>query len=217
MHFQFLIEDQSTAALIDLIMKNVIRNPNSDSFDCIPFHGIGGITKTNSVKEMRTGKLLNDLAGYMRGFQRSLEGIPAVLFVVLDLDDNNYDGFVKELEGVAALNNITMDHVFCLAVEEVEAWLLGDELAIKAAYPKYRKSVLSSYIQDSICGTWEKLADVVFKGGVKGIKNQKLNWRDVGKLKTEWALNIGKHMNYENNRSPSFQNFMNNVVKRLSL
>lgn len=153
----------------------------------------------------------------MRGFQRSLEGIPAVLFVVLDLDDNNYDWFVKELEGVAALNNITMDHVFCLAVEEVEAWLLGDELAIKAAYPKYRKSVLSSYIQDSICGTWEKLADVVFKGGVKGIKNQKLNWRDVGKLKTEWALNIGKHMNYENNRSPSFQNFMNNVVKRLSL
>lgn len=217
MHFQFLIEDQSTAALIDLIMKNVIRNPNSDSFDCIPFHGIGGITKKNSVKEMRTGKLLNDLAGYMRGFQRSLEGIPAVLFVVLDLDDNNYDWFVKELEGVAALNNITMDHVFCLAVEEVEAWLLGDELAIKAAYPKYRKSVLSSYIQDSICGTWEKLADVVFKGGVKGIKNQKLNWRDVGKLKTEWALNIGKHMNYENNRSPSFQNFMNNVVKRLSL
>ncbi len=50
MHFQFLIEDQSTAALIDLIMKNVIRNPNSDSFDCIPFHGIGGITKKKLSK-----------------------------------------------------------------------------------------------------------------------------------------------------------------------
>ena len=217
MHFQFLIEDQSTAALIGLIMKNVIRNFKADSFDCIPFHGIGGITKTNSVKEMRTGKLLNDLAGYMRGFQKSLEGIPAVLFVVLDLDDKDYNGFVKELEGIAALNNITMDHVFCLAVEEVEAWLLGDENAIRVASPKYKKSVLSSYIQDSICGTWEKLADVVFKGGVKEIKNQKLNWKDVGKLKTEWALNIGKYMNYKNNRSPSFQNFMNNVVKRLSM
>ncbi|WP_406040706.1 hypothetical protein [Succinimonas sp.] len=154
MHFQFLIEDQSTAALIDLIMKNVIKNTEIDTFNCKSFHGIGGITKTNSIKEMHTGKLLNDLAGYLKGFQRSLIGIKAVLFVVLDLDDKDYNDFIKDLENVATLNNIKMDHVFCLAVEEVEAWLLGDEQAIKTAYPNYKKSVLSSYVQDSICGTW---------------------------------------------------------------
>ncbi|WP_406040704.1 hypothetical protein [Succinimonas sp.] len=58
------------------------------------------------------------------------------------------------------------------------------------------------------------MADVVFKGGMKEIK--KLNWKDVGKLKKDWALEIGRHMNYDNNKSPSFQFFMKNVAKRLS-
>ncbi len=53
MHFQFLIEDQSTAALIDLIMKNVIKNTGIDTFNCKSFHGIGGITKTNPKIERK--------------------------------------------------------------------------------------------------------------------------------------------------------------------
>ena len=139
MHFQFLIEDQSSAVLIKKVMESVIQDESSDTYNCKPFKGIGGFTKKNTVKETHSGKLLNDLATYMRGFQRSLRGIDATLIIVLDNDDNNPDEFIKTLNEVADNNAIEMDHVFCLANEEVEAWLLGDEAAIQKAYPAYKK------------------------------------------------------------------------------
>lgn len=217
MHFQYLIEDQSGRALIDQIMKRVIKNPQVDTFDCKSFKGIGGFTKKNTIKEMHTGKLLNDLATYMRGFQRSLQGVDAVLLVVLDNDNNDPAEFMKELESVAQINRIDMDHVFCLAIEEVEAWLLGDEEAIKCAYPNYKKSILNSYEQDSICGTWEVLADVIYKGGIREIRKKKMSYMEIGKLKSEWATEIGRYMTYKDNKSPSFQLFYENVDSRVTV
>ena len=175
MHFQFLIEDQSSTVLIEKIMDSIIRDDSIDTYNCKSFKGIGGFTKKNTVKETRSGKLLNDLATYMRGFQRSLQGIEASLIIVLDNDDNDLEEFKSQLESVALMNSIEMDYVFCLAIEEVEAWLLGDEAAIQKAYPKYKKNVLHDYTQDSICGTWEVLADVVYKGGIHEIKRRKMS------------------------------------------
>ncbi len=34
---------------------------------------------------------------------------------------------------------ILTDHVFCVAVKEMEAWLLGDIEAIEKAYPKLKR------------------------------------------------------------------------------
>ncbi len=54
---------------------------------------------------------------------------------------------------------------FCLAIEEGEAWLLGDLDAVRTAYPGARKAVLDEDVSDSRCGTWEVLADAVYPGG----------------------------------------------------
>lgn len=133
MHFQFLIEDQSSAVLMEILMKKImLSNPNI-TYDCKSFKGIGGFTKKNTLKETKSGKLLNDLATYLRGFNKSLQHIRAAIIVVLDNDDRDIDAFSSELESVAVYNKITIDHVFCIAVEEVEAWLLGDEKALLAA------------------------------------------------------------------------------------
>lgn len=94
----------------------------------------------------------------------------AVIVVVMDNDDRDTEAFAAELNQVAVQNMITTDHVFCIAVEEMEAWLLGDESAILAAYPNAKLMYLRSYKQDSICGTWEVLADVVYPGGLAGMK-----------------------------------------------
>ena len=48
-----------------------------------------------------------------------------------------------------------------MAIEEGEAWLLGDIPAIQSVYPNAKNAVLNGYENDSICGTWEKLADAV--------------------------------------------------------
>ena len=43
------------------------------------------------------------------------------------------------------------------AIEESEAWLLGDREALIAAYPDINLEILDTYVQDSQCGTWELL------------------------------------------------------------
>ena len=215
MHFQFLIEDQSSEVLIEMIMGNIIRDDSIDTYNCKAFKGIGGFTRKNTVKETHSGKLLNDLATYMRGFQRSLQGTESSLIIVLDNDDNDPEEYKKQLNSVANMNSIKMDYVFCLAIEELEAWLLGDELAIQKAYPKYKKNVLHDYKQDSICGTWEVLADIVYKGGIREIRKKKMSYMEIGKLKSEWAERIGSHMVCANNKSPSFRFFYEAICKRL--
>lgn len=84
------------------------------------------------------------------------------------------------------------------------------------AYPSAKVQVLRGYIQDSICGTWEVLADVVYPGGITKIKKDKLSYMEIGKLKAEWAKNIGIHMNLQNNISPSFNYFIQGIKKRIA-
>lgn len=216
MHFQYLIEDQSSTELIHALMQKVVAAYPDVTYNCKGFRGLGGFTKKNTVKETKTGKLLNDLATYLRGFNKSLQKFPAVIIVVLDNDDRNTEKFKLELEDVARKNMIFVDHVFCIAVEEVEAWLLGDERALLAAYPEAKIQILHAYVQDSICGTWEVLADAVYPDGSQKLHKEHVSFMEIGKLKAEWARNIGIHMDLKANRSPSFNNFIGEIEKRLA-
>lgn len=107
MFVYFLLEDMSSGVLIDILMeKFVARYPNA-SYKSRSFKGLGGFTKKNTVKETRTGKLLDDLATYLRGFNKSLQYQPdAAVFVVLDNDDNDPVSFRAKLEKVADDNDI---------------------------------------------------------------------------------------------------------------
>ena len=216
MYFQFLIEDQSSAVLIEILMRKLNASDETLEFSCKAFKGIGGLTKKNTVKETKTGKLLNDLATYLRGFNRSLQGIPAAVVVVLDNDTRDPEEFQQTLENVAQKNGIDIDYLFCIAVEEVEAWLLGDAKAVLEAYPDARIQLLQSYEQDSICGTWEKLADIVYPGGYTRMKKERQSFVEIGECKYEWAKKIGTYMDLDKNQSPSFQHFIREIKKRLA-
>lgn len=218
MYFQFLIEDRSGKILVEEIMRKLCGDSGQNVFDCKFFHGIGGFTSKNTVKETKTGKLLNDLATYLKGFDKSLRGMgnKASIFIVLDNDTRNTEDFRSELAEVAKKNNINIDHVFCIAVEEMEAWLLGDSEAIKKAYPEAKMSVVKNYEQDSICGTWEVLAESVYKGGLRKLKEECTTYIEIGGKKCEWAKKIGQFMEVDSNVSPSFNYFVDEVRKRLS-
>ena len=62
--------------------------------------------------------------------------------------------------------------------------------------------VLSGYKNDSICGTWEVLADAVYAGGSSALKKQR--WWSVGREKFAWSKKIAPLMDVDNNASPSF-------------
>lgn len=188
MFVYFLLEDMSSEVLIDILMENVSLRYSGVSYKCRSFKGLGGFTKKNTVKETRTGKLLNDLSTYLRGFNNSLKDLPgSAVFIVLDNDNNDPAVFRAGLEEVAEDNHITIDYVFCLAVEEMEAWLLGDREALQQAYPAAKMQKLKDYEQDSICGTWEMLADIVYPKGIKQFKKDFPTYMEVGQKKSEWA------------------------------
>ena len=87
----------------------------------------------------------------------------------------------------------------------MEAWLWGDRLALLTAYPKAKKDTLNRYVQDSICGTWELLADAIYPGGSAAIR--KAGWPLPGQIKHEWAEQVTPHMDVERNASHSFGKF----------
>ena len=80
--------------------------------------------------------------------------------------------------------------------------MLGDIPAIKAAYLGSKDEVLKQYVNDSICGAWEYLADALYKGGSAALSAK--GWQVVGAEKSQWAEKITPHMDVENNVSLSF-------------
>ena len=192
--FYFLIEDWSGEELIRTLMERIRATGREFDYECKHFGGLGGFSKGKTAKEAKTGRLLNDLPRYLRGLNKKLSAIPKnegafPLFVVLDNDTRETPLFQSQLEQIAVDNGIAIDYAFCIAVEEMEAWLLGDLDAVMTAYPQAKRKILRAYRQDSVCGTWELLADAIYPGGHAKLKQE--GYAQIGKCKGEWARQIG--------------------------
>lgn len=216
-HFQFLIEDKSSEELIRILMSRLILDRDDMSFDCKPFKGLGKLPKEKTINAIKTGKLLQDLGIYLSGFDKRLGpyGKSAVIIIVLDNDNRNPEVFKNEIVQIARRHVHNVEYAVCLAIEEVEAWLLGDYNAILRAYPNARISYWNSYVQDSICNTWEHLADVIYPGGYQKMKKDCPTYKEIGAIKSEWAKTIGSYMDIDNNRSPSFNSFISEISTRI--
>ena len=148
MYFQFLIEDRSTEVLIHHVMKKFKEKyVGKDIFyDTKSFSGIGHLRTSGNLWERKSGNLLNNLHLYLRAFDRSLSGMSqSAIVVVLDNDTRDYNKFQMELEQVATESVMMLDCIFCIAVKEMEAWLLGDENAIISAYPQAKRKFLKNH------------------------------------------------------------------------
>ena len=203
MHFEILIEDASGKKALDILVPKILGETHTHR--CLPYKGIGRIPRNLRGKtDPKHRILLDQLPRILGGLGTTLQWQQAAVVVVVDLDQRNCIAFKQELLSLLDKCDPAPTTLFRIAIEEMEAWLLGDRKAIKQAYPKAKRNILDSYKQDSICGTWEILADAVYPNGLKALKQQQ--WR-IGKAKCEWAENIAQHMNVDANQSPSFQVF----------
>ena len=211
MHFEVLVEDQSGTVLVDIVLEKILgTNGSSNSWRLHPYKGIGRIPKNLvSVTDPAKRILLDQLLRILQGYGRSLQDVEAAVIVVVDLDDRDCLLFKRELVRLLNACNPRPTTLLRIAIEEIEAWLLGDQEAIMLAYPTAKIPVLSSYAQDSISGTWEVLANAIYPGGSARLK--KLGYPEIGRAKCRWAETIGPYMDITRNQSRSFQVFREGV------
>ena len=184
-------------------------NYSEHSWRIHPYKGKGELpSNPHGTPNPKNQLLLNNLPALLRGFGKSLDDSSSVV-VVVDLDDDDCLKFKQELLSVLNACNPRPKALFRIAIEEIEAWLLGDRPALTTAYPDAKASVLNSYVQDDICGTWEVLADAIHPGGASQLKA--LGYPPAGMAKCDWASNIAQHMDVESNKSKSFQVFRDGV------
>lgn len=199
MHIEILVEDSSGEKLLAALLPQLLGEPHT--WRVHAYKGIGRIPKNmNAGADPAKRILLDQLPRLLQGYGRT-PGIDAVV-VVLDTDKRNCVDFLAELKTVADACVPVPNTLFRLAIEEVEAWYLGDQDALLAAYPRAKRDVLGRYVQDSPCDTCELLADAIYKGGSAAIK--KAGWPLPGQIKHEWAEKIGPLLIAERNVSPSF-------------
>ncbi|MGI9250574.1 MAG: DUF4276 family protein [Pseudohongiellaceae bacterium] len=213
MHFEVLVEDQSGKRALDVLIGRIIGS--NHTFRVYSYKGIGHIPKDlGQAVDPKNRMLLNQLLRLLRGYGATHSGYPddysAAVVVVCDLDNKNRDEFRQQLLNVLNQCSPEPETRFCIAIEEGEAWFLGDIPAIRTAYPKAKSRVLKSYKNDSICGTWELLADAVYKGGASKLKSK--GGQAIGAQKSQWAEEVSPHMNVNNNKSPSFNYFRERLL-----
>jgi hypothetical protein len=203
MHFEILVEDQSGKHALEILVPRIIDETHTCRV--ISYKGIGRIpknlnAKADPAKRILLQRLPELLRGYGKTYSQNTKEYAVVL--VCDLDDRCLKELRQELLDILDNCHPRPRTCFCIAVEEGEAWLLGDVGAVKRAYPKAKDAVLENYGNDSICGTWEVLADAIYSGGSKMLKSG--GWQVIGAQKSVWATMISPYIDVENNKSPSF-------------
>jgi hypothetical protein len=208
MHFDILVEDLSGKRLLEEIVPKIIGAPHS--WEIFSYKGCGVIPKDLQTRQDASKRiLLEQLPRLLRGFGRrnSKPGWEnAVVIVVVDCDNRNCVDFKKELIDLLDSCYPKPNTFFRIAIEEIEAWILGDVKALQTVYPKHNKTLYEKYQQDSIIGTWEKLADITLNSS-DAAKIKQDSYQEIGIQKSYWAKHIGAHMDVRHNVSPSFNCF----------
>lgn len=197
MHIELFLEEPSAEAFFNEFLPRVLPTA---TFRPHVFQG----------KPDLLAKIEKRLKGYR-------SWIPADWRIVVLVDEDRQDcrKLKQKLEAAAAAaglktKTISRGAPFVvlnrIAVEELEAWFLGDPAALHSAYPKVSPA-LGSKVQfrnpDAVAGgTWEALERVLQGAG----------YYRSGLPKIEVARTIAKHMDAGRNSSGSFHCFLQGLA-----
>ena len=193
MHIEFLLEERSAEVALKAILPNILSDDVSFTFHV--FEGKHDLLKKLPERLNGYKKWLPD---YYRIMVLIDEDREDCMELKAELEKAAYDaGFVTKSSAPPEGNFQVVNQ---LVIEELEAWFFGDIEALRTAYPKISKTFQSrpKYRDpDAIPGgTSEALGRLLKKYYPKWLP------------KTVVAQNIARHMEPNQNRSKSFQVFV---------
>jgi len=193
MHIEFLVEEPSMEMALKSIVPKIIE-----------------IQHTFSIHNFQDKKrLLKRLPMRMQAYANFLPDDWRIV-VLVDRDNHDCKKLKQELGKASRVvikkkGNVVLHRI---AIEELEAWFLGDIPAIRVEFPKVSANLdKNKKFRDPDAikgGTWETLDKLLKDYGYQGL------------FKTQFAQRIAPNMNVENNRSKSFQVFRDGLRKIVS-
>lgn len=191
MRIHILVEGPSEEAFLNGWLPRFLP---SHTFRIIRHRGKGRLPRDPRQKpDPRRQGLLDQLPTKLRVYGRELDSRTDRVLVLVDLDEQDCQDLKSRLLGTLEACDPRPTVLFRIAIEELEAFFLGDPAAIQGAFPSARLRKINEYEQDSICGTSELFAEVI------GGDDDKVDWAE------KMAPYLGQAP--EKNASPSFRQF----------
>lgn len=197
MFVEFFLEEPSAEAFLQRFMPRLLPKGTDVAF------------RVFSGKQDLLKKLPQRLKG--------LSWIPKDHRIVVLVDEDRQDclALKAQLEAAAreaglltktAANGGIFTVLNRIAVEELEAWFLGDLPAIQAAYPRFKPS--------HVAAANRRYPDAVKGGTCEALERalQQAGYYSTGLPKIEVARTIADHMDVARNTSTSFKQFVQGVA-----
>ena len=207
MRVELLSEDRSGGLVLQRLTECILRQFTKD-YSCFlrPHRGCGYWPDHPEQKPAPfSAGLLELLPAKLRAYDKVYSGTDTIVIVCIDSDDHDPEELMSRLKATCRSYAQNLATVIAISVEEMESWILADKNAILLAYPDADMERLSEYEQDSVCGTWEVLCDVVLRDQSPRIR--RIGYPAIGQYKATWAEKISKYMLPGNNVSPSFKKY----------
>lgn len=195
MKIHVLVEGPSEVALLRPWLK---RFQPHHHHVLIPHQGKGSLPGNSSAPpDPKKRGLLDQLPAKLRAFGNSLNPATDRVLVLVDADDDDCQDLKRRLTALLTSCKPAPVAKFRIAVEETEAFYLGDKPAMQGAFGTLALAPYRSYVQDSVCGTWEVFAKVI-----RATREDKVGWA------RSMSATLGTHYTGPKaNRSLSFQAF----------
>jgi hypothetical protein len=199
-----------------MIVRVLVEGPSEDvllrgwaprafpghEFRVHPHGGKGSLPRAGRTPDRKKTGLLDLLPVTLTSLARARPDDAVV--VLVDADDDDCAMLLADLKRMAAdLEARPKRLVFRIAIEETEAFYLGDLRALRAAFPEANMAEARTYAPDSVVGTAELFARIVNDGGLN---------------KTWWAEEMAPRLTIHarGSRSPSFKKLIAGIERVLT-
>ena len=165
-----------------------------------PHQGKGRLPRDLDARpDLKRRGLLDQLPAKLRGFANSMDVKTDQVVILVDADGDDPTTLLGAITDAVVQVAPDLPVTVRLAVEETEAFYLGDLGALRKAFPGADLRRARSYEPDAVCGTWELFAQIV---------------GDPGANKVGWAEAMGPFLTTKVGvtRSPSFKALIKGLV-----